>query len=145
MSSTLAPGLSPGTGGASCLCSMIVSTSPLLELRPRVAHCIVSNSDHHAYLLLLELAGVSPLPGIEARANCSLYWKLNSGVLSGLALSPAFKAGWAPVVGDRPSKPAAAAGWRDSVTALHHQFLSMLLPHAGGQTPAESSLLYESL
>ncbi len=35
---------------------------PILESRPRVARYIATTSDHHAYLLWLELVGLATLP-----------------------------------------------------------------------------------
>jgi hypothetical protein len=35
---------------------------PLLESRPRVARYIPTSSDHHAYLLRLETAGLAIMP-----------------------------------------------------------------------------------
>jgi exonuclease III len=66
---------------------------PLLESRPRVARYIATTSDHHAFLLRLELAGVATLPTPDAAAgrSRSLYWKLNTAVLDDPAFRPAFE------------------------------------------------------
>jgi exonuclease III len=49
---------------------------PLLEARPRVARYIATTSDHYAFLLRLEMAGVALLPEDHRRQGSSLYWKL---------------------------------------------------------------------
>ncbi len=62
---------------------------PLLESRPRIARYIaITPSDHHAYLLRLELAGDATLPRPDTAAgrSHSMFWKPNSAVLD----DPAF-------------------------------------------------------
>jgi hypothetical protein len=89
---------------------------PLLESRPRVARYIATTSDHHAFLLRLELAGVATLPTPDAAAgrSRSLYWKLNTAVLDDPAFRPAFEAAWRPVLASKPTDPVAVVAWWDS-------------------------------
>jgi len=76
---------------------------PLLESRPRVARYIPTTSDHHAYLLRLETAGLALLPTLSPpSASSSLYWKLNSSLLSDPRFLPAFRAVWEPLAASRP-------------------------------------------
>jgi hypothetical protein len=81
-----------------------------------VARYIATTSDHHAYLLRLELAGLATLPQAappDVRAG-SLYWKLNTSVLRDPAFLPAFREVWGGAVAEKPPDPAAAAGWWES-------------------------------
>ena len=76
---------------------------PLLESRPRVARYLPTTSDHHAYLIRLETAGLALLPTLSPpSASSSLYWKLNSSLLSDPRFLPAFRAIWEPLAASRP-------------------------------------------
>jgi hypothetical protein len=75
---------------------------PLLESRPRVARYLPGTSDHHAYFLRLETAGLAVLPSLASKRSASLYWKLNSSVLSDPTFLPAFRAFWRPLADSRP-------------------------------------------
>jgi hypothetical protein len=78
-----------------------------------VACYIATTSDHHAYLLRLELAGLATLLQVappDVRAG-SLYWKLNASVLRDPAFLPAFREVWGGTVAEKLPDPAAAAGW----------------------------------
>ena len=80
---------------------------PLLESRPRVARYIPTSSDHHAYLLRLETAGLAIMPSLGPRAaSNSLYWKFNSSLLADPNFLPAFRAMWLPLAAARPLPPA---------------------------------------
>jgi hypothetical protein len=87
---------------------------PLLEARPRVARYIATTSDHHAFLLRLEMAGVALLPEDRRRQGSSLYWKLNTAVLADPSFLPAFSAAWGPVLAERPLGPGSSAAWWES-------------------------------
>jgi len=82
---------------------------PLLESRPRVARYLPSTSDHLAYLLRLETAGLAVLPSLASKRSASLYWKFNSSLLSDPAFLPAFRAFWRPLAASRPLPPPDAA------------------------------------
>jgi len=71
---------------------------PLLEDRPRLARYLPGTSDHHAYLLRIETAGLAVLPSLASKRSASLYWKLNSSILSDPDFLPAFRAMWLPLV-----------------------------------------------
>ena len=75
---------------------------PLLESRPRVARYLPCSSDHHAFLLRLETAGLAVLPSLASTRSASLYWKLNSSILSDPAFIPAFRDMWLPLLASRP-------------------------------------------
>jgi hypothetical protein len=79
---------------------------PLLESRPRVARYLPCTSDHHAYFLRLETAGLAVLPSLASKKSASLYWKLNSSVLKEHSFLPAFRQMWTPIAASRPSPPA---------------------------------------
>ena len=71
---------------------------PILESRPRVARYIPTTSDHSAFLLRLETVGLAILPSLGPRqASNSLYWKLNSSLLTDPRFLPAFRAMWEPL------------------------------------------------
>jgi len=56
---------------------------PLLESRPRVARYLPTTSNHHAYLLRLETAGLAILPSLATSVSAdSLCWKFNSSLLA---------------------------------------------------------------
>jgi hypothetical protein len=78
---------------------------PLLESRPRVARYLPGTSDHHAYFLRLETAGLAVLPSLASKRSASLYWKLNSSVLSDPTFLPAFRTFWRPLADSRPRPP----------------------------------------
>jgi exonuclease III len=77
---------------------------PLLESRPRVAKYFATTSDHYAYLLRLETAGLA-IPTLAPPASGSLYWKLNSSVLSDPSFLPAFQEMWEAVAATLPAPP----------------------------------------
>ncbi len=67
----------------------------LLESRPKVACYIPTISDHHAYLLRLETAGLALLPSLPVSPFLgSLYWRLNPSLLADSNFLPAFKEMW---------------------------------------------------
>jgi len=87
---------------------------PLLETRPRVAIYTPTTSDHHAFILRLETAGLAVLPPLPRAARGSLYWKLNSAVLTAPDFMPAFTDLWERLEAScpppwRPGPPPAAA------------------------------------
>jgi len=83
---------------------------PLLESRPRVARYLPTSSDHHAYLLRLETAGLAILPSLASSGpSDSLYRKFNSSLLADPGFLPAFQAMWEPMAASRPLPPPPAA------------------------------------
>jgi hypothetical protein len=68
---------------------------PLLEYRLRVARYLPCTSDHHAYFLNLETAGLAVLASLVTKRSASLYWKLNSSILKDQTFLPAFQEMWA--------------------------------------------------
>ncbi len=71
---------------------------PILESRFRVARYIPTSSEHHAYLLGLETAGLALLPSLPSIASSSsLYWKFNSSFVNNSSFLPAFRAMWEPL------------------------------------------------
>jgi hypothetical protein len=85
---------------------------PILESRPRVTRYIPTSSDHHAYLLRPEIAGLALLPLLPSPASSgSLYWKFNSFLVNNSGFLPAFRAMWEPLAARRPAvaPPAALA------------------------------------
>ncbi len=86
---------------------------PLLEGRIRVARYIPTTSDHHAFLLKMELTG---LVGGEAavaapRPPAHFYWKLNTSLLKERDFLPAFRDMWRPVVNLLNNNPGEAGAW----------------------------------
>jgi len=82
---------------------------PLLESRPRVARYLPCTSDHHAFFLRLETAGLAVLPSLASKKSASLYWKLNSSVLKEQSFLPAFRRMWTPLAASRPPPDEAAS------------------------------------
>ncbi len=79
---------------------------PLLESHPRVAGYIPTSSEHHAYLLRPETAGLALMPSLSPRAaSNSLYWKFNSSLLADPNFLPAFRAMWLLLAAARPLLP----------------------------------------
>lgn len=66
----------------------------LLESRPSVARYIPTSSDHHAFFLKLDLAGLGLNRRDSATAANSFYWKFNSSLLKEKDFSPAFQDMW---------------------------------------------------
>jgi hypothetical protein len=68
---------------------------PLFESRPRVASYIPTASDHHAYLLCLETAGLAILPSLAPHTSAdNLYWKFNASLLADPGVLPALQTIW---------------------------------------------------
>ena len=82
---------------------------PLLESRPRVARYLPCTSDHHAFFLRLETAGLAVLPSLASKKSASHYWKLNSSVLKEQSFLPAFRRMWIPLAASRPPPGEAAS------------------------------------
>ena len=88
---------------------------PLLESRPRVARYIPTTSDHHAFLLKLDLAGLGlPRCGPTTAAN-SFYWKFNSSLLKEKDFLPAFQEMWQPILEKLDSFPNGPSDWWESL------------------------------
>jgi len=111
---------------------------PLLESRPRVARYLPSTSDHLAYLLRLETAGLAVLPSLASKKSASLYWKFNSALLSDPTFLPAFRAFWRPLAASRPLPPAEPASAASQPPSQPPQGLQTSLK--GSLTPPRCSL-----
>jgi exonuclease III len=87
----------------------------LLEDRPRVARYIATTSDHHAFYLMLEAAGLPLLPADHGRpgaaGNASYYWKLNTSALQEEDFQYLFAETWAGIVSAQPEDPLQAGDW----------------------------------
>ena len=85
----------------------------LLQSRPRFARYIPTASDHHAFILKLDMAGLG-LP-VAGRPSASLYWKLNSSLLKEGDFLPAFEEMWRPVAAAANTFPTGPAEWWESL------------------------------
>jgi hypothetical protein len=59
-------------------------------LLPLLVCYVATTSDHHAFLLHLEMAGLIAGPGVTAATSPSFYWKLKLAVLSHPDFFPEF-------------------------------------------------------
>ena len=84
---------------------------PLLEARPRLARYIPTTSDHHAFLLKMDITGLGiPQPG---RLTASYYWKFNSSLLQEKDFLPAFTEMWEPIAAIMDTFPTGPGEWWD--------------------------------
>ncbi len=83
---------------------------PLLEARVRTARYIPTTSDHHAFVLSLDLTGFGAAAA-AARPAAKFYWKFNSSLLGEGDFLPAFQEMWRPVGEEAASYPAGPACW----------------------------------
>ena len=86
---------------------------PLLEARPRVARYFPTTSDHHAFILKMDMSGLLAQPA--GRSAVGLYWKFNSSLLKEKDFMPAFADMWRLVVAAAANYPAGAGVWWETV------------------------------
>ena len=82
---------------------------PLLEARPRLARYIPTTSDHHAFLLLLDLTGFGLMAAERPPAH--FYWKFNSSLLQEKDFLPAFQEMWRPVEASQVNYQSGPGAW----------------------------------
>ena len=90
---------------------------PLLAAAPRLARYFPTSSDHHAFLLKMDLTGLGVLPmGSQGGGPAaSSYWKFNSSLLREGDFMPAFQEMWRPVAASAGSYAAGPGEWWEKI------------------------------
>ncbi len=82
---------------------------PILEARPRVARYIPTTSDHHAFMLKMDMTGFGTTAAKRPPAH--FYWKFNSSLLQEKDFLPAFREMWGPVEAAEANYQAGPGAW----------------------------------